>query len=144
MTKDQFLRELRMELSGKIPEKELISQLDFYEEYIRVRSVARTESEITEELGSPRLIAKSILASREGNAAEADEVVYEDGTTAKEKKKRNILTMPSWVFITLVVIVVILIGGLLLGLSVYLLPIILPLLLLYFVIKLALKYRDRK
>lgn len=61
MNKREFLRILKEALSGTLETKSLNEQLAYYEKYIddEVRS-GRTEQEVLEELGDPRLIAKTI------------------------------------------------------------------------------------
>ena len=140
MTKDQFLRELRMELNGKVSDAVIKEQLDFYEEYIRTRSVARTEDEVTAELGSPRLIAKSIIASCTKDK-QSDETVYEDGSTSKSKEHRKI-KIPPFVIIVLLILIVLVVVGLLVAAVWALLPILLPLLLLCVILRIL--YQRRK
>jgi Predicted membrane protein len=60
MTKESFLDELRAALLGELPEAEIENNIRFYDTYISARSDTGTE-EVFEQLGSPRLIAKTII-----------------------------------------------------------------------------------
>ena len=71
MTKTEFLDTLRLKLEGEVPVSEIDSTIRYYDEYIS-ETVGRGESEskVLEELGSPLLIARTIIdtsARQEGN-----------------------------------------------------------------------------
>ncbi|MCI9377823.1 MAG: DUF1700 domain-containing protein [Eubacterium sp.] len=62
MTRDMFLNELRIALQGQIGQAQVNEQLAYYETYIIEESrKGRTEGEVLESLGSPRLIAKTVI-----------------------------------------------------------------------------------
>ena len=62
MTRDMFLNELRIALQGQIGQAQVNEQLADYETYIIEESrKGRTEGEVLESLGSPRLIAKTVI-----------------------------------------------------------------------------------
>ena len=65
MTKKEFLEQLRLALIGEIPDREIISQLDYYSKYIEKESQYRKEEEIISEIGSPHLIAKTVIDAYE-------------------------------------------------------------------------------
>lgn len=68
MTREQFLQDLRIALQGKIPQAQVNGQLRYYESYIIEESrKGRTEEQVIEELGNPRLIAKTIIGVANGN-----------------------------------------------------------------------------
>jgi len=100
MDKNVFLRELERSLTGEVPSGTVLENLQYYEGYIRGEvSKGRDESEVLDELGDPRLIARSIKDAVTAEEKEAgvwspemeysgrggyDEVVFEgydeDGT----------------------------------------------------------------
>lgn len=62
MNKQEFLHELEKSLRGKVDDGELNRQIEYYSSYIRNEIHAgRTEEEVLEELGDPRLIARTIV-----------------------------------------------------------------------------------
>ena len=76
MTKDEFLRGLQNALVGEVPSSVVNDNLRYYEEYIvtEIRK-GKTEEEVMEMLGDPRLIARTIIDTYTGdNAAYADSV----------------------------------------------------------------------
>jgi Predicted membrane protein len=54
MDKKEFLDTLRNTLAGELPESEIINNISYYEEYI-------TDNETLNQLGDPRLIARTII-----------------------------------------------------------------------------------
>lgn len=62
MTKQEFIEEIGRSLKGKIDDVEYMKQLEYYSSYIddEVRK-GKTEEEVLEALGDPRLIAKTIV-----------------------------------------------------------------------------------
>lgn len=61
MTKNEFLELLRTALLGEIPDTEIESNMKYYEEYIRSEGYKISEEEVINQLGDPRLIAKTIV-----------------------------------------------------------------------------------
>ena len=78
MTRELFLQELRIALQGQISQVQINDQLRYYEYYIIEESrKGRTEEEVIDSLGSPRLIAKTIIQTY-GNA------VYQEARAEEE------------------------------------------------------------
>ena len=66
MTKQEFLSELTNSLEGEVPSGVIREQINFYASYIDTQiSCGKTEEQVLEELGSPRLIARTIIDSTE-------------------------------------------------------------------------------
>lgn len=61
MTKNEFLELLRTALLGEIPDTEIESNMKYYEEYIQSEGYKTSEEEVINQLGDPRLIAKTIV-----------------------------------------------------------------------------------
>lgn len=61
MTKNEFLELLRTALLGQISDLEIESNMKYYEEYIRTEGYKTSEEEVINQLGDPRLIAKTII-----------------------------------------------------------------------------------
>ena len=72
MSKNEFLTILRGQLTGKIPTSEVESQVGYYEAYINGQiGLGKSEESAVEELGDPRLIAKTVVDSTNRAAEEA-------------------------------------------------------------------------
>lgn len=61
MKKEEFLSGLRAALALEIPDSEIESNLRFYEDYINGKIKEKEEEIVIDELGDPRLIAKTII-----------------------------------------------------------------------------------
>ena len=92
MRKTEFLQELREALDGEVSASVIQSNISYYDQYISQEAAkGRSEEEVIEEIGSPRLIAKTIIDSSEG-AGESSQgagaqrppttAVFRSGTTA--------------------------------------------------------------
>lgn len=80
MTKNEFLKELREALEGMVSPVVTADSMRYYEDYFRsCQGTGKSEQDVIEELGSPRLIAKSIIEANGGEQAVYDsEEIYED------------------------------------------------------------------
>lgn len=96
MTVTEFIEILRNSLVGEIPDYEIEDNLRFYENYIRNESINKKEEDVLEQLGNPRLIAKTIIDTYQishgpiydkmrNNRAYQDNDTFNDGSYAKEK-----------------------------------------------------------
>ena len=81
MTKNEFLQALRTSLTGKIDQADVESNISYYSSYIdeEMRG-GKTEEQVVEELGNPRIIAKNITdaAERRGNV-QGSRTYYQEG-----------------------------------------------------------------
>lgn len=81
MTKQQFLEELRLALDGMIPEEAVKENVQYYEKFIwEQEKNGRSQEEILRELGSPRLIAKTIVDAAEADAVSEEQTYYDDAS----------------------------------------------------------------
>lgn len=66
MRKAEFLKELQEALAGEVSSAVIRENLNYYDQYISQETASgRGEEEVLEELGSPRLIARTIIDSSE-------------------------------------------------------------------------------
>lgn len=98
MTRDAFLRELRIALQGRIPQAQVNEHLSYYENYIIEESrKGRTEEEVLLSLGDPRLIAKTLANTFGGGIAKGGNV---SGEPEEEGGRRRFsfgtLRLPKW------------------------------------------------
>jgi len=82
MTQYEFIQELEMALQGQVSPQVVEYNINYYREYIREQLAAgRTSEEVFELLGSPRMIAKTIISAEEakGNTQEYQETEVKPG-----------------------------------------------------------------
>lgn len=75
MKKQEFMEKLRLALSGRVSAEIVTENIRYYEEYINIEvRKGRSEEEVLEQLGDPRLIARTIVqthgSSGKGRAAD--------------------------------------------------------------------------
>lgn len=144
MTKQDFLNELQRTLTNKISASTVAEHVNFYCEYIEVEvRKGKAEEAVVEELGSPRLIAKSILTAA---ASEQEQESYDSGTGERANGQREhnkwYRTVPGAV--ALIVLLMILLLAVVFSLSIIkiFLPVLLPLVLIILLVKIWKKYRS--
>ncbi len=145
MNKEEFLHGLEIELSSTGSRHLINKNTGYYRTYIlEEMGKGRSETEILEELGDPRLIAMSIKAANnineEGGEVYRESYTYEgqsnDYRKDMEEKssfyKHNVRHIGIWLVVTLMIIILIL-GTLFIVLLPILVPIALTLLIVYFI-----------
>lgn len=134
MTRLKFTEELRKALSGRVSHTTVNENVSYYENYIDSEiKKGRREKEVLEELGDPRLIAKTIIDTAQGEEAEA--VEREAKASSGKSFSGRVIRLPLWLLGILAVLLLILIFkvvGLVLGL---LMPIIIPVAVVYYLIR---------
>ena len=122
MTRDEFLKELRIALQGRIPQSQVNEHLKYYENYIMEESrKGRTEEEVIADIGSPRLVAKTLTDLY----GEEEYQTMDSGRTEKRKGAHRIkFPFHSWYGRILTGIAAILVLLLLVKIGILLLPII--------------------
>lgn len=74
---EDFFRELEESLRGEVPESEIRDSLNYYRQYFEEqKAMGYSESEIVTSLGSPRLIARSIIDAREAVSGQDRQADY--------------------------------------------------------------------
>lgn len=113
MDKREFLDTLRSQLSGHLPDQKIQSHLIYYQDYIdtQIRN-GSNEQEVLEKLGSPLLIAKTLLDTDEGESyymehEDSYETPSEEKTSYKHKSYK--LDLTTWYGKAIVIIVAILV-----------------------------------
>lgn len=157
MGKREFLEKLRTALGGRVSAEVVAENVRYYEDYINIEvRRGRSEEEVLNQLGDPRLIARTIIqtqggAQRGGRSAGPD---GENGDRSGEggrgygeddRRERRFfgLRMPGWllgaVALAVFAAVLVLILAVVYSVASLLLPVLLIILAVSFVVKL---FRD--
>lgn len=90
MTKEQFIMELEQCLQGEVSAYELSDSLTYYRQYFEdeMRN-GKSEEQVIKELGSPRLIARSIIDARGLEENGSNHSGYEDNTYGSRYAQRD-------------------------------------------------------
>ncbi len=138
MNKEAFIDTLRRALYGKVSDYELTDHVRYYEDYIRQEmNRGRSEQEVLEELGDPRLIARTILETSGMKAPEVEYTIDEEPADHEEGGVK-VHTFSGWkatLMMALIAAAVIAMIVLVLGLAIYLLPVIIAVMLISWLLR---------
>lgn len=155
MNKNEFLVILENTLKGEIPDHEISGHIQYYDSYICGNN-GKTEEEILEELGDPRLIARTIIAARTPKEDQEPygQMQYEEDSRNRESGQsrssyKSYTKTYTWeglawyqkllVVLILFFVVVLLIAIAGLGIQIFF-SVILPVLVIVFIIKVILSF----
>ncbi|WP_394923336.1 DUF1700 domain-containing protein [uncultured Robinsoniella sp.] len=121
MNRQEFLNTLRSQLSGAISSREVEENIRYYDEYIRdAVENGKSESQILNEIGSPFLIARTIIetsnkANGAGYQSQGQGSSYQQDENDNRRPESsfrsfNLQTgVPKWLIITGVVVILVVI-----------------------------------
>lgn len=138
MTRFEFTKILRKTLSGRVSHEIVNENVAYYETYIDTEiKKGRSEREILQELGDPRLLAKTII-----DTTDERETVLEDDakTSSRGFFSGRLVRLPVWLFMLVAVLAVILIFHVV-G---FVLSLVLPIAVPVSLVVLAVRYFRRK
>lgn len=122
MDRQEFIAELRRAMSGGFSPAEIEDTVSYYEDYIDMQiKKGKREEEVLRELGSPRLLAKSMRAAGEnaggGGASAAEEDAAYGG-------RIHTFRLPMWLVLLVVLLLLLAVLTLVFRLLAAALPII--------------------
>lgn len=136
MDRQEFLNTLRQALAGEVSTEIVNENMDYYNEYIvtEVRK-GRTESDVMQSLGDPRLIAKTIIDTQGGEANAS--YVYEEPETEEiyEESSRRMFRLPGWAMLILIVVAACVVVGTVSSVVITFLPVILPVIAVVYLVR---------
>lgn len=135
MDRQDFLSRLRAALSGRIPVPQVEETINYYQDYINVEMrKGRSEEEVLNALGDPRLIARTIIQTNgvedEYDAPGGDyrESGYYSGSYqdahSDYRGTRRSFRIPIWLLTIFVILLVILVIGIVFSVLSFLAPLI--------------------
>lgn len=90
MTKEQFIMELEQCLQGEVSAYELSDSLTYYRQYFEDEMHnGKSEADVIKELGSPRLIARSIIDARGIEENSSNSSGYEENSYGSSYSQRG-------------------------------------------------------
>lgn len=78
MTKKEWLNELEETLRIEIPRNEVDHNISYYRHYIEDEATQKSEQEVLQTLGEPRLIAKTIIDTYQMQAGTSENYAYNE------------------------------------------------------------------
>ncbi|MCM1092099.1 MAG: DUF1700 domain-containing protein [Butyrivibrio sp.] len=158
MNKHEFIDRLRAALNGRIPAPQVEDTVNYYQDYINMEMrKGRSEEEVLQSLGDPRLIARTIIQTN-GDASGVQAGAYQDsdyrdsyyrdterqtygsqGTYDDYGYSRKSFRIPGWLLGLIIALVLFLVISLVFSVLSFLAPVILVLAAVIFMVKL---FRD--
>ncbi len=122
MNKTEYVQIIEKALAGNVSPQELQDTVAYYRDYIDMEiRKGKSEQEVLDQLGNPRLLVKSIIAAKEQREERGEpEIAQEE--TAHGRSFR----IPLVVFVILILIVLGLILRFLFALAGFMIPILIP------------------
>ena len=162
MNKQEFIDRLRAELNGRVSPSLVIENVNYYEDYINTEiRKGRTEEEVLQSLGDPRLIARTIIETngkddqtgyessdyREAGNQSSDyrNAGYQNGSyqgstgNYQGESSGKKFHIPAWLWAIISIIIVVVILGVVLSILSFLAPVIIVFIIVVFLVKL---FRD--
>lgn len=142
MNRTEFIERLQRALAGGVNSLRVAENVQYYREYIdtEIRK-GRSEAEVLESLGDPRLLAKSIIEANkragisEGTNRTYDEETVEDRYAEREMDGRvRSVRVPGWLLALIAGVIFLLIIGVVFSMISFLAPIIIPVLIVILVV----------
>lgn len=137
MDRNEFVSTLRAVLTGEVPEAVVEDNVRYYDSYISQEIASgKSEREVMEALGDPRLIAKTIMDTyQDAYQGREEEVRTEyDRETGKSPQYHHV-NMNTWFGRLLTFVIIILILMVVFAFISWLLPILLPVILLVWLMR---------
>lgn len=134
MDRVEFTDKLQHALAGGLNSATVAENVRYYREYIDVEiRKGRSEEEVLESLGDPRLLAKSIIeANKSAGLNEGTNRNYDEETPenvhGQQQVTGNAVHVPGWLILLIVIVVFLLIIGVVFSIISVLAPIIIPVL----------------
>ena len=136
MDRTEFIDRLQRALAGGVNSSRVAENVQYYREYIAVEiRKGRSEKEVLDSLGDPRLLAKSIIeANKRAGISEGTNRTYDEETVEKEGGEwgktvmENVTRVPGWLIALVAVVIFLLIIGVVFSVISFLAPIIIPVL----------------
>ncbi|MBU5480981.1 DUF1700 domain-containing protein [Blautia sp. MSJ-19] len=144
MDKNEFLDILRSQLSGQMPESQINTHIQYYRNYIEERMQSgNSESEIMNELGDPRLIARTLLDTEVGENTpylDADSAYEQTSDSRHVRTKSFKLDFSTWYGKVLAILIAVIV----LAILCVLLGILIPIMVVAGIIIYLVRFRPRR
>lgn len=144
MDKREFMEKLQRALAGGLNSVQVADNMRYYQDYIEseIRK-GKSEAYVLEQLGDPRLLAKSIIEANKrsgesyGSNREYDEEVTDNSSYGKRVRNHDYgYNLPGWLVMLIATVLVIIVIGFVTSLISVFLPVIIIALVAILIVKL--------
>ncbi|MDE7246789.1 MAG: DUF1700 domain-containing protein [Lachnospiraceae bacterium] len=140
MDRVEFTDKLQHALAGGLNSSGVAENVRYYREYIDMEiRKGRSEEEVLQSLGDPRLLAKSIIeANKRAGMNEGTNQTYDEETSdnvyGENEVTGNAVRVPGWLILLILAVVFLLVIGVVFSIISVLAPVIIPVLIVVLVI----------
>lgn len=145
MEKTEFIERLQRALAAGISSSQVAENVRYYQDYIdsEIRK-GRSEKEVMDSLGDPRLLAKSIIeANKHAGVSYGSNQEYDDEVADEPQEwetdhgtpKRRSIVLPGWLVMLIITVIVLLIIGVVTYTLFYFAPVIIGVLVVVLIVK---------
>lgn len=151
MGKQEFLEKLRLALNGKVSAAAVAENIHYYEDYINTEMrKGKSEEEVLESLGDPRLIARTI-AETSGEKEGQPSGSHGSGNSGRERASYQkygqedglkygwMAKIPGWVWLILLLVIAVLVLSVVFHVLSFFAPVLIVIAVVLFLVKL---FRD--
>lgn len=143
MNKTEYVKTIEKALVGHVSAQELQDIVAYYRDYIDMEiRKGRAEQEVLDQLGNPRLLAKSVIAARQQKENTKDEPVRERAQTTEENASAG-FRIPLPILLLIICLALGMIFSALFSVLRFLVPILLPVLVVVGVISFAKRWKRK-
>lgn len=140
MERIEFIEKLKIALSGEVNYNIINENVTYYEDYIALElQKGRSEAQILDELGDPRLLAKTIIETNKLSGSGVQEEEYTQGEEPSDFGRKAYRT-PGWLVVIIVLLVIGVVFTTLTSFISFLFPILLPILIIVLVFRAIRKF----
>ncbi len=139
MNRVEFIEKLRIALSGNVNSNKVEENVRFYNDYIDMEvKKGKSETQILDQIGDPRLIAKTIIEANKvaGNGSEEKEPIYDEYERRSDDTSKRRFIFPrlnALLTIAVVIMAVLLFISLFTTVISFLAPVLLPVFLFFLI-----------
>ncbi len=145
MEKTEFIERLQRALAAGISSSQVVENVRYYQDYIdsEIRK-GRSEKEVMDSLGDPRLLAKSIIEANKhagvsyGSNQEYDDEVADEPQeweSDRSTPKGRSIVLPGWLVMLIITVLVLLVIGVAFSLLYLFAPVIMVVLVVLLIVK---------
>lgn len=113
MNQEIFIRDFQEALAGKVPERVIHENTEYYRNYICMQiSKGMAEAEVLQSLGDPRLLAKTVVESQkfsgevQGSYSEYQKSTKQRDVYSEERQDLKVRQVPGWLIAVLVILII--------------------------------------
>lgn len=142
MNKEKYVSVIEKALVGHVSPQELQDTVAYYRDYIEMEiRKGKTEQEVLDELGNPRLLAKTIIMAKEHKMEAAQGESASGADSTHESKQSSGFNIPLPILILIIVLFLMMIFSAIVSVLRFLMPIVVPIAAILIIISFVKKWK---